>query len=101
MSKSKWLTVGSLAISGMLVGLASFGGSALAASPATAAVPPAAVSASVQPTPATPVTQSALNSQAQATENAGTEVENQSKPEADNDNIDFQQQGEHEGDNGK
>lgn len=99
MKKNMWTTIGTLAIAGALAGLGSFSGMALAASspsptPAAITQPAAPAGQSVAaPTPqAAPATVNA--------EKSSSKAEGTKTPETDNDNVQFEEQGDHEGNNG-
>lgn len=98
MRKSLLTTTGSLALIGTLTGLAAFGGTAMAATSTPApTIPPAAVTQQASPAPATPP--AAPSNQVTPSQVKTPDTEDQ-KPETEKDNIDYQEQGDHQGNNG-
>ncbi|GAB6171877.1 hypothetical protein JCM15765_13550 [Paradesulfitobacterium aromaticivorans] len=99
MKKTMWTTIGTLAIAGALAGLGSFSGTALAAN-SPAPTPPAVA----QPAATTGQTVATAAPQANAvtvdTEKSSSKTEQAKTPETDNDNVQYEEQGDHEGNNG-
>lgn len=96
MKKSLLTTTGSFALVGVLAGLAAFGGTALAANMPTPTTPSTAIVQSSAPAPAATQATSftAITSQEKA---SGVEAQ---KSELDKDNINYEEQGDNQDNNG-
>lgn len=95
MKKSLIATTGTLALVGALAGLGAFGGMAFAATPTPISTPPAAqVQTTITPS------QNTATVTATKSDTEKPSVEEKKAPEADTDKVDYQEQGDHQGNNG-